>query len=126
MSDTGSASASPARTLYRERQWVPLYWWFLAAFLVVLTSMQLYHNRTIMWLIVPLIVLSALAVWILFSLDARAYLCIRGWIPTGIRVAVADPQDPTPYWLVSTRRPEELLTAFLPEQTDTSLAHLDR
>lgn len=46
------------------------------------------------------------------GLDARAYLCIRGWIPTGIRVAVADPRDPTPYWLISSRRPNLLAEAI--------------
>jgi len=44
-------------------------------------------------------------------LDARAHLCHRGWIPTAVRVEVHDPQDPTPYWIVSTRRPAELVAA---------------
>nr|WP_255487517.1 DUF3093 domain-containing protein [Aeromicrobium senzhongii] len=35
----------------------------------------------------------------------RAFLLTRPWIDRGVRVAVADPDDPTPYWLVSTRRP---------------------
>jgi hypothetical protein len=37
--------------------------------------------------------------------DARAYLLIRPYVPTAVRVRVADPDDPTPYWLVSTRHP---------------------
>jgi hypothetical protein len=45
-------------------------------------------------------------------LDARAYLCIRGWLPAGARVVLADPEDPTPYWIVSSRRPEALATAL--------------
>lgn len=45
------------------------------------------------------------------GLDATAYLCLRGWIGSALRVDVADPADPTPYWLVSTRRPELLLAA---------------
>jgi hypothetical protein len=45
------------------------------------------------------------------GLDARAYLCIRGWLPLGARVILTDPQDPTPYWLVSSRRPDELASA---------------
>jgi DUF3093 family protein len=44
-------------------------------------------------------------------LDARAYLCIRGWLPAGARVILSDPEDPTPYWIVSSRRPEALATA---------------
>jgi len=46
------------------------------------------------------------------GLDARAYLCMRGWIATGVRVGIADPEDPTPYWLISSRRPEALAGAI--------------
>lgn len=46
------------------------------------------------------------------GLDARAYLLIRGWVHPMLRVAVDDPQDPTPYWLVATRRPEDLAAAI--------------
>lgn len=42
-------------------------------------------------------------------LDARAYLCIRPWVDPVVRVELTDPGDPTPYWLVSTRRPERLV-----------------
>lgn len=45
-------------------------------------------------------------------LDARAHLCLRGWIHTAVRVEVSDPLDPTPYWIVSTRRPAELAAAL--------------
>ena len=41
-------------------------------------------------------------------LDARAYLLLRGWVDPVLRVELCDPQDPTPYWLVSTRSPERL------------------
>lgn len=44
-------------------------------------------------------------------LDARAWLCIRGWIDPVVKMRIADPQDPTPYWLVSTRRPGDLIDA---------------
>jgi hypothetical protein len=40
--------------------------------------------------------------------DPRAYLCLRGWIRTSVLVEVDDPDDPHPYWLVSTRRPRDL------------------
>lgn len=43
--------------------------------------------------------------------DARAYLLLRPYVPTGVRVDLADPQDPTPYWLLSSRRPDELARA---------------
>lgn len=46
------------------------------------------------------------------GLNARAYLCLRGWIPTGVRIPLTDPDDPTPYWLVSSRRPAQLAAAL--------------
>ena len=45
-------------------------------------------------------------------LDMRAYLLLRGWIDPVVRVELDDPDDPTPYWLVSTRRPDELVAAL--------------
>ena len=44
--------------------------------------------------------------------DARAYLLLRPYLKRGVRVDIADPQDPTPYWLVSCRRPEALVSAL--------------
>lgn len=46
------------------------------------------------------------------GLDARSHLCIRGWVPTGVRVEVSDPRDPVPYWVVSSRRPARLAAAL--------------
>lgn len=46
------------------------------------------------------------------GLDARAFLVIRGWVDPVVRVTLDDPTDPTPYWLVSTRRPDELVAAL--------------
>src|SRR5829696_1168338 len=37
------------------------------------------------------------------DLDARAWLCIRGWVDPVLRIPITDPSDPAPYWLVSTR-----------------------
>jgi hypothetical protein len=45
-------------------------------------------------------------------LDARAHVCLRGWVRSGVRVELTDPADPTPYWLVSSRRPDELARAI--------------
>lgn len=42
------------------------------------------------------------------GLDARAWVVIRPWVKPAIRLHVSDPEDPTPYWLVSTTRPEKL------------------
>lgn len=45
-------------------------------------------------------------------LDARAFLVIRGWVDPVVRVQLLDPNDPVPYWLVSTRNPEKLAEAI--------------
>ncbi|MDO5731697.1 DUF3093 domain-containing protein [Corynebacterium sphenisci] len=47
------------------------------------------------------------------QLDPAAFLVTHGWVPDMVLLVLDDPDDPTPYWLVSTRRPERLLDAFL-------------
>jgi hypothetical protein len=49
------------------------------------------------------------------QLDARAFTLFRGWVDPVVRVHLTDPDDPAPYWLVSTRRPEELRAALAAE-----------
>jgi len=44
--------------------------------------------------------------------DARAYLLLRPYLRRAVRIAILDPADPTPYWLVSTRRPVRLAAAL--------------
>lgn len=44
--------------------------------------------------------------------DPRAYLWLKGWVGTAVRVDVADEDDPTPYWYVSTRHPQALVDAI--------------
>jgi hypothetical protein len=53
-------------------------------------------------------------------LDARAWLLIRGWVSPVVRIELNDPSDPTPYWLVSTRRPTELAAALISVETQTT------
>jgi Protein of unknown function (DUF3093) len=43
--------------------------------------------------------------------DARAYLLLRPYLKRGVRVDITDPADPAPYWLVSCRRPDAVVTA---------------
>lgn len=45
-------------------------------------------------------------------LDARAWLLIRGWISPVVRVPITDPEDPAPYWLISSRNPKKLADAI--------------
>ncbi|MCE7009670.1 DUF3093 domain-containing protein [Kibdelosporangium philippinense] len=42
------------------------------------------------------------------DLDPAAFVLHRGWIPTALRVHLTDPDDPTPYWIFSTRSPEKV------------------
>lgn len=44
--------------------------------------------------------------------EPLAYHLTRGWIRSGLRVAVQDPEDPTSAWVCSTRRPEDLALAL--------------
>lgn len=46
------------------------------------------------------------------GLDARAYLCLRGWVAAGVKVPLHDEQDPTPYWLLSSRHPAALASSL--------------
>jgi hypothetical protein len=46
------------------------------------------------------------------GLDARTFLCLRGWIGPGLRMPVTDPADPVPSWLVSARHPQRLADAI--------------
>ncbi|MBV1780319.1 DUF3093 domain-containing protein [Paeniglutamicibacter sp. ABSL32-1] len=46
------------------------------------------------------------------GLNGIAYMCIRGWIDPVVRIGITDERDSTPYWLTSTRRPEELTAAL--------------
>lgn len=44
--------------------------------------------------------------------DPRAFMLVRGYVGPMVRVAVDDPADPVPYWLVSTRHPDRLAAAM--------------
>ncbi len=44
--------------------------------------------------------------------DARAWLFLRPFLDRGVEVAVVDPADRHPYWLVATRHPERLARAI--------------
>jgi len=44
--------------------------------------------------------------------DARAHLVLRPYVATAVEITLADPADPVPYWLVSSRRAEELAAAL--------------
>ncbi|WFB07006.1 DUF3093 domain-containing protein [Streptomyces sp. LX-29] len=52
------------------------------------------------------------AAWRRHKADTRAFMLLRGYIPTAVRVEVTDPEDPTPYLYLSSRRPERLAAAL--------------
>lgn len=50
------------------------------------------------------------------DLDPAAFVLHRPWIGSMLRVELTDPTDPTPYWIFSVRRADEL-AALLRSQT---------
>ena len=60
------------------------------------------------------------------ELDARAFVCTRPWVRTSARVHLADPADTTPYWVVATRRPDELAAAITSGAASPDQAHSEQ
>ncbi|MFE2941738.1 DUF3093 domain-containing protein [Streptomyces sp. NPDC059255] len=50
--------------------------------------------------------------WRLEKADPRAFMLLRSYVPTALRVEVTDPDDPTPYVYLSTRTPQALAAAL--------------
>ena len=40
--------------------------------------------------------------------DPAAFLAIKFWVSTGVKITLIDQRDPTPYWLVSCKKMDEL------------------
>ncbi|MFG2385062.1 DUF3093 domain-containing protein [Streptomyces avermitilis] len=56
--------------------------------------------------------------WRTYKANPRAFMLLRSYIPTALRVEVTDPQDPTPYLYLSTREPERLAAALKAARTE--------
>jgi hypothetical protein len=41
--------------------------------------------------------------------DPAAFVSIRPWIGPGVQLWLDDPEDPTPYWVISSRTPQEVV-----------------
>jgi hypothetical protein len=41
--------------------------------------------------------------------DPAAFVAIRPWVGPGVQLWLDDPEDPTPYWIVSSRHPDEVV-----------------
>ncbi|MEF3119055.1 DUF3093 domain-containing protein [Streptomyces chrestomyceticus] len=50
--------------------------------------------------------------WRTHKADTRAFMLLRSYVPTAVRVEITDPADPTPYAYLSTREPERLVAAL--------------
>ena len=160
-SNNSTATAADGDIIYRERLWVPWWYWALAIPAIIVCTAQIAFNRSIIWLIIGGSIITLIDLWILVTLsqtkvsvevdgsgerwlhagtavlpasvvskslvvpesahrnalgrqlDPAAFLVTHSWVRTMVLLVLDDPEDPTPYWLVSTRRPEELLDAFL-------------
>ncbi len=144
---------------YRERLWVPWWWWPLGFFVAALVALEVNQAAAsgpdwlsfaalfgvaagaILWLgrsevrvvangdqvelwagdaHLPVSVIarsaeiprSAKSAALGRQLDPAAYVLHRGWVGPMVLVVLDDPDDPTPYWLVSCRRPERMLSAL--------------
>nr|WSX49355.1 DUF3093 domain-containing protein [Streptomyces sp. NBC_00974] len=56
--------------------------------------------------------------WRTYKADVRAFMLMRSYVPTAVRVEVTDPADPTPYVYVSTREPQALAAAIRAAQAE--------
>ncbi|HET6355056.1 DUF3093 domain-containing protein [Streptomyces sp.] len=50
--------------------------------------------------------------WRSYRADPRAFMVLRSYVPTALRIEVTDPADPTPYVYLSTRNPKALAAAL--------------
>lgn len=50
--------------------------------------------------------------WRTHKADARAFMLLRSYVGTAVRVQITDPDDPTPYVFLSTRDPRGLAAAL--------------
>ena len=98
---------------YHERLWVPWWWWPPALGLAALIALEVNQGVQSLpnWL--PFAILLPVAAVVLGrQLDPAAYVVHRAWIGPMVLLVLDDPDDPTPYWLVSTRHPDRVLAAL--------------
>ncbi|AFM16945.1 Protein of unknown function (DUF3093) [Mycolicibacterium chubuense NBB4] len=156
MSDTRATTQS---VRYRERLWVPWWWWLPGLGLAALISVELNMGVRSLPDWVPYAVLLPVAVVVLAwlgryelrvvagerdtevwiadahlpasviaraaavprsaktaalgrQLDPAAYVVHRAWVGPMVLLVLDDPDDPTPYWLISARHPDKVLAAL--------------
>jgi Protein of unknown function (DUF3093) len=156
VSDTRATSQS---VRYRERLWVPWWWWPPGLGLAALIALEVNQGVAALPDWVPFAVLLPVAAVVLLwfgrievrvvggsaetelwaaaahlpvsviarsaevpksaksaalgrQLDPAAYVVHRAWIGPMVLLVLDDPDDPTPYWLVSCRHPDRVLAAL--------------
>jgi hypothetical protein len=57
---------------------------------------------------------EALRLWNGPRAQRDAWVRVRPWMTSAVRVPVTDPEDDTPYWLIGTKRPVDLAVAITP------------
>lgn len=155
-----SGSRVTSQTLrYRERLWVPWWWWPLGFGVAALIAKEVNMGVRTLPPLLPYVVLCAVASGVLLwlgrvelrvvqtgpdvelwagqahlpvsvvsrtadiprtaksaalgrQLDPAAFVLHRGWVGPMVLLVLDDPDDPTPYWLVSARHPERVLAAL--------------
>ncbi|MDJ0341544.1 DUF3093 domain-containing protein [Streptomyces sp. H10-C2] len=50
--------------------------------------------------------------WRTHKANPRAFMLLRSYVPTALKIEITDPADPTPYVYLSTRSPERLAQAL--------------
>lgn len=153
---------APHNVRYRERLWVPWWWWPLAFGLAALIAFEVNLGVRVLPVWLPFAILFTVAAMALLwlgrveirvtadaavpggvelwageahlpvtaiarsaeiarsaksaalgrQLDPAAYVLHRAWVGPMVLLVLDDPDDPTPYWLVSCRHPERVLSAL--------------
>ncbi|KAA1249642.1 DUF3093 domain-containing protein [Mycobacterium simiae] len=150
---------APHSVRYRERLWVPWWWWPLGLALAALIAFEVnlgvralpdwlpyatlfaIATGALLWLgrveirvigtdagvelwagaaHLPLTVVSrsaaipctAKSAALGRQLDPAAFVLHRAWVGPMVLLVLDDPEDPTPYWLVSCRHPKRVLSAL--------------
>jgi hypothetical protein len=162
LGDVSDTRAAPQVVRYRERLWVPWWWWLPGVALAALIALEVNQGVRGLPNWVPFAVLLPVAAAILLwfsktelrvvggngpgeetelwvgaahlpvsvisrsaevprsaksaalgrQLDPAAYVMHRAWVGPMVLLVLDDPDDPTPYWLVSSRHPDRVLSAL--------------
>ncbi|WNZ08175.1 DUF3093 domain-containing protein [Streptomyces sp. 11x1] len=58
--------------------------------------------------------------WRTHKANPHAFMLLRAYIPTALRIPITDPNDPTPYVYLSTRNPEAVVAALAAARKTTA------